>query len=34
MTPSEADGYISKPIDLNVLLNTLSHYCDGGHSDA
>ncbi len=30
----EADGYISKPIDLNVLLNTLSHYCDNGHSDA
>jgi len=22
------------PIDLNVLLNTLSHYCESGHSDA
>ena len=30
----EADGYISKPIDLNVLLDTLSHYCESGHSDA
>jgi two-component system response regulator MprA len=30
----EADGYISKPIDLNVLLDTLRYYCDGGHSDA
>jgi len=25
----EADGYISKPIDLNVLLGTLSRYCNG-----
>ena len=25
----EADGYISKPIDLNVLFGTLSRYCDG-----
>jgi two-component system, chemotaxis family, chemotaxis protein CheY len=30
----EADGYISKPIDLNVLLDTLSHYCDGERSHA
>jgi two-component system response regulator MprA len=30
----EADGYISKPIDLNVLLDTLSHYCDTGNSDS
>ncbi len=30
----EADGYLSKPIDLNALLDTLSHYCDGGRSDA
>ena len=30
----EADGYITKPIDLNVLLDTLSHYCDAGNSDA
>ena len=30
----EADGYISKPIDLNVLLDTLSHYCESGRSDA
>ena len=30
----EADGYISKPIDLNVLLDTLSHYCDAGNSDS
>ncbi len=30
----EADGYISKPIDLKVLLDTLSRYCDGGHPDA
>ena len=30
----EADGYISKPIDLNVLLGTLSRYCDRGVSDS
>ncbi len=30
----EADGYISKPIDVNVLLGTLSRYCDGGVSDS
>ena len=29
----EADGYITKPIDLKVLLDTLSRYCDSGHSD-
>jgi hypothetical protein len=26
----EADGEISRPIDLNVLLDTLYRYCDGG----
>jgi CheY-like chemotaxis protein len=30
----EADGYISKPIDLNVLFGTLSRYCDGPVSDS
>ena len=30
----EADGYISKPIDLNLLLDTLHRYCDGEHSDS
>ena len=30
----EADGYISKPIDVNALLDALSHCCDGGHSDS
>jgi CheY-like chemotaxis protein len=30
----EADGYISKPIDLNLLLDTLHHYCDGEYSDS
>lgn len=30
----EADGYISKPIDLNVLLGTLRRYCDNGASDS
>jgi two-component system response regulator MprA len=30
----EADGYISKPIDLNVLLGTLSRYCNGEVSDS
>ena len=29
----EADGYISKPIDVKVLLGTLSRYCEGGVSD-
>ena len=28
----EADGYISKPIDLDVLFGTLSRYCDRGVS--
>jgi CheY-like chemotaxis protein len=30
----EADGYISKPIDLNVLLGTLRRYCDDAVSDS
>jgi len=30
----EADGYVSKPIDVNALLDALSHCCDGGHSDS
>ena len=30
----EADGYISKPIDIGLLLNTLSNYCDNGRSDS
>ena len=30
----EADGYISKPIDLNVLLGTLSQYCNSEASDS
>jgi two-component system response regulator MprA len=30
----EADGYISKPIDLNLLLDTLHRYCDGEYSDS
>lgn len=30
----EADGYISKPIDLDVLFDMLARYCDGGRSDS
>ena len=30
----EADGYISKPIDLDLLFTILSRYCDGGKSDS
>jgi CheY-like chemotaxis protein len=30
----EADGYISKPIDLSVLLGTLSQYCNGAAPDS
>ena len=30
----EADGYISKPIDLDQLFDILSRYCDGGKSDS
>ena len=30
----EADGYISKPIDLDLLFDMLARYCDGGKSDA
>jgi two-component system, chemotaxis family, chemotaxis protein CheY len=30
----EADGYISKPIDLDLLFDLLSRYCDGGRSDS
>ena len=30
----EADGYISKPIDLKVLFDMLSRYCNSGHPDA
>jgi two-component system, chemotaxis family, chemotaxis protein CheY len=26
----EADGYISKPIDLEILFDVLSRYCNGG----
>ncbi|HKF43338.1 MAG TPA: response regulator [Thermoanaerobaculia bacterium] len=30
----EADGYISKPIDLDLLFDMLARYCDGGKSDS
>ena len=30
----EADGYISKPINMDLLLDTLHRYCDNGRSDA
>jgi CheY-like chemotaxis protein len=30
----EADGYISKPIDVDVLLGTLRRYCDDQASDS
>jgi two-component system, chemotaxis family, chemotaxis protein CheY len=30
----EADGYISKPIDLDLLFDMLARYCDGGRSDS
>ena len=30
----EADGYISKPIDLDLLFDILARYCDGGKSDS
>jgi CheY-like chemotaxis protein len=30
----EADGYISKPIDLKILFETLARYCSSGQPDA
>ena len=30
----EADGYISQPIDLDLLFDMLARYCDGGKSDS